>query len=921
MQFNITYLLRFSRTNLLWIFNPLLLFKILFFCLFFIFFKHLTLGLVIIFLLFSRYIHPYIQLLFFISVYFSLFFFEFYLFSLEFSYIQLFHLFNKFIENFLHIYIYLFSTIIFFKHGSWKKFAFFRKIFHFFLFTIFIFFFIGGSFWAWIEPSWSNWWFGEDLEEINILIIFFLSVTCLHTLTGFRFDFLSRYKYFFVFFLSLTFLNFFYFFYSRHSIFSFYNNLTFVQVFLVIFMLHFSYVNWYAFIVRGSFSRFFLFPVFTNYLFTRCKYLLYKSFYSIKFNFSDNLIFYGISSFIYMFVIFWPIYMLYCLPIFFKIFYFLIDFNYVLYSYISYFDLAFIWLIIFFERITSISNFCKFLIILGGGFFWVLPLIIYSLGYLNLIYLGHLLLFDFLLLEYFTSFSSSPQLCPNIPETGLSYALVNLADSTILQGLNVFSVPLYGILADTDFFFFNSMRELYMLNNFHLFVFNISNYFYIYIKDSFFFFINFFFLTLLFFFRLHRNTSVWGDLSLLQFYPRNWQGSMHRSMHPWLLHMSVWHYWFWFSFIFVMNLFFIYIFRALTHRRADVRGVRSTGEKRRIAWPEMLIVLFPLFWAVNIVTNAFAYLRLLEGSSGYVLLSVQVSAYQWGWKYCYGDTFYPKFFKNPIKVGVNSTTSLGYGLHNVHRDVEWRMQQPYATKEGKTIEIETPEIDVDGNPVVKKYTSQKFDPIKTAELRATHDVTQRENQDLMAEVYFCRWWLKQSGVLEDERKNLTMNRLHHSGYWVTAQGVDPNTPTLEDLSDGSKKLVTDPLRLLRSTGALVLPTRSVIRLMSCSEDITHSWAVPGIGLKMDCVPGRLFCVFTNIVREGMYFGQCSELCGWNHYNMPVIVYALPVEHFIVWWEMELHAIFTEPFENFGSYFPEEKGRTVLKYDLLNYKYK
>lgn len=77
-------------------------------------------------------------------------------------------------------------------------------------------------------------------------------------------------------------------------------------------------------------------------------------------------------------------------------------------------------------------------------------------------------------------------------------------------------------------------------------------------------------------------------------------------------------------------------------------------------------------------------------------------------------------------------------------------------------------------------------------------------------------------MLEDERKNLTMNRLHHSGYWVTAQGVDPNNPTLEDLADGSKKLITDPLRLLRSTGALVLPTRSVIRLMSCSEDITHS---------------------------------------------------------------------------------------------------
>lgn len=921
MQFNVFSWLRLVRLQFIWVFNPLLIFKIFYFCLFFIFFKYLTLGLLIVFFLFSRRIHPCIVGFFFILGYFSVFFFEFYLFSLEFSYIQLFHLFNKFVENFLHIYIYVFSGIFIFTPIAAKKFIFVRKILHFFLFFIFLFFFLGGSFWAWIEPSWSNWWFGEDLEEINIVVIFFLSISCLHTLIGFRADFFSKYKYFILFFLSLNFLNFFYFFYSRHSIFSFYNNFTFIYIIIIILILHFSHMNWYSFIYAKGSNKFFLFAVITSYCVNLSKCSLYKTIYSVRSNFSEHLIFYGISGFTYFFVIFWPVYMLYCLPVFLKIFYFLIDFNYILYSYISYFDLAFLWLLIFVERPVPVSAVTQSAVVFSGGVLWFFPILTYFLCSLNFIYLGHVLLFDFLLVEYFTVFPSNCVTAQAgfLPEG--RYFLNNLSTSSWFFNFNIISAPVYNILTGAEFFSFNFSRDLYMLNNFHLFLFNITDYFYIYIKDSFFFFINFFFLALMFFFRLHRCTSVWGDLSLLQFYPRNWQGSMYRSMHPWLLHMSVWHYWFWFSFIFVMNLFFIYIFRALTHRRADVRGIRSTGEKRRIAWPEMLIVLFPLFWAVNIVTNAFAYLRLLEGSSGYVLLSVQVSAYQWGWKYCYGDTFYPKFFKNPIKVGVNSTTSLGYGLHNVHRDAEWRMQQPYATKEVKTIEITTPETDKNGKPVIKEYSARKFDPVKTAELRATHDVTQRENQDLMAEVYFCRWWLKQSGVLEDERKNLTMNRLHHSGYWVTAQGVDPNTPTLEDLPDGSKNLVTDPLRLLRSTGALVLPTRSVIRLMSCSEDITHSWAVPGIGLKMDCVPGRLFCVFTNIVREGMYFGQCSELCGWNHYNMPVIVYALPVEHFIVWWEMELHSIFTEPFENFGSYFPEEKGRTVLRYDLLNYKYK
>jgi heme/copper-type cytochrome/quinol oxidase subunit 2 len=100
--------------------------------------------------------------------------------------------------------------------------------------------------------------------------------------------------------------------------------------------------------------------------------------------------------------------------------------------------------------------------------------------------------------------------------------------------------------------------------------------------------------------------------------------------------------------------------------------------------------------------------------------------------------------------------------------------------------------------------------------------------------------------------------------------------------------------------------------MACSEDITHSWAVPSLGIKVDCVPGRLFCIVTSITREGIYFGQCSELCGWNHYNMPVVVYALPIEHFILWWELEIHSIFIDKLEI------DNKNK---KYTLLNYKYK
>ena len=195
--------------------------------------------------------------------------------------------------------------------------------------------------------------------------------------------------------------------------------------------------------------------------------------------------------------------------------------------------------------------------------------------------------------------------------------------------------------------------------------------------------------------------------------------------------------------------------------------------------------------------------------------------------------------------------------------------------------------------------------------------------ELYAEVYFCRWWLKKVGVLENELKNNIHNRLYQSGYWVTAQGTDPNVVTLNVKENNSAELIADPLRLLRSTGALVLPTRLTLRLMSCSEDITHSWAVPGLGIKMDCVPGRLFCLFTTINREGVYFGQCSELCGWNHYNMPVVVYALPLEHFIIWWELELHAIFKEiaPVANPRRRRLDDTFPLETTYSLLNTKFK
>jgi cytochrome c oxidase subunit 2 len=84
-------------------------------------------------------------------------------------------------------------------------------------------------------------------------------------------------------------------------------------------------------------------------------------------------------------------------------------------------------------------------------------------------------------------------------------------------------------------------------------------------------------------------------------------------------------------------------------------------------------------------------------------------------------------------------------------------------------------------------------------------------------------------------------------------------------------------RLLGVDNPLYLPVKTHIRFLVSAADVLHSFGVPSLGLKTDAVPGRLNQTFTYITMPGVYFGQCSEICGVNHGFMPIQVVALPWE--------------------------------------------
>ena len=82
-------------------------------------------------------------------------------------------------------------------------------------------------------------------------------------------------------------------------------------------------------------------------------------------------------------------------------------------------------------------------------------------------------------------------------------------------------------------------------------------------------------------------------------------------------------------------------------------------------------------------------------------------------------------------------------------------------------------------------------------------------------------------------------------------------------------MTSGPSRLLCTDNSLLVNNQLVLRFLITAADVLHSWTIPAWGLKADAVPGRLNQLSTFLERTGIYYGQCSEICGSNHSFMPI----------------------------------------------------
>ena len=139
-----------------------------------------------------------------------------------------------------------------------------------------------------------------------------------------------------------------------------------------------------------------------------------------------------------------------------------------------------------------------------------------------------------------------------------------------------------------------------------------------------------------------------------------------------------------------------------------------------------------------------------------------------------------------------------------------------------------------------------------------------------------------------EEPQLTVKATGYQWYWGyeyqddSELSFDSIMLRDEDFADYGKTDKAQYPRLLAVDNELVVPVDTMVRVLVTAADVLHSFTIPALGFKMDAVPGRLNETWFKAEREGLYYGQCSELCGRDHAFMPIALRVVSQEQYDEW---------------------------------------
>nr|YP_009114125.1 cytochrome c oxidase subunit II [Euphaea decorata]YP_009114138.1 cytochrome c oxidase subunit II [Euphaea ornata]AHC02122.1 cytochrome c oxidase subunit II [Euphaea decorata]AHC02134.1 cytochrome c oxidase subunit II [Euphaea ornata] len=134
---------------------------------------------------------------------------------------------------------------------------------------------------------------------------------------------------------------------------------------------------------------------------------------------------------------------------------------------------------------------------------------------------------------------------------------------------------------------------------------------------------------------------------------------------------------------------------------------------------------------------------------------------------------------------------------------------------------------------------------------------------------------------EISEPSITLKTVGHQWYW-SYEYSDFNHIEFDSYMIPQNDMELGMFRLLEVDNRAVLPMQAQIRVLVTAADVLHSWTVPSLGVKVDATPGRINQTSFFMNRPGLFYGQCSEICGANHSFMPITIESVKTKTFIDW---------------------------------------
>ena len=155
------------------------------------------------------------------------------------------------------------------------------------------------------------------------------------------------------------------------------------------------------------------------------------------------------------------------------------------------------------------------------------------------------------------------------------------------------------------------------------------------------------------------------------------------------------------------------------------------------------------------------------------------------------------------------------------------------------------------------------------------------------------------------KADVTVKAIGYQWYWGY-EYPDQNI-YFESLMVEDKDLKPGQPRLLATDTEVVVPVNKIVKVLITSNDVLHAWAIPAFGVKRDAVPGRINETWFKADKEGVYYGQCSELCGIKHAFMPITVRVVSEEKYLEWIELAKKKYAKYPDRSLVTYNMKEKN--------------